>query len=234
MACKRSGVRIPLAPHLRRSRAYSDLGKLLLSACNSASCQSKSSVSRVNPRQVRRHSCAPGTQLCRSRRSQTAKLVAIRVIRRGSYPPSKFFCSSSASLVSVNLKDLQSRRDSCRIRARKVCQRIWQLHAPINRFCAISRCGDGSRQQAPGRPGRGRQLVDDLGRAPPDELQAGIGEHLLGHAGALEPRERWTHLKPGGTDFWRPGRLRAVKPAGELFSSAPAAFTMMRRYASDA
>lgn len=40
MACKRSGLRLPLAPHFPRSKAYSDLQKLALSAC----CQTRDDV----------------------------------------------------------------------------------------------------------------------------------------------------------------------------------------------
>src|SRR6266516_5156536 len=39
MACKRPGVRVPLAPRFHRSKARCDLQKRSLSACNSASCQ---------------------------------------------------------------------------------------------------------------------------------------------------------------------------------------------------
>jgi hypothetical protein len=44
MACKRSGVRLPLAPHFRRSKAGCDLRKLSLSACNPASACSRRRV----------------------------------------------------------------------------------------------------------------------------------------------------------------------------------------------
>src|SRR5215813_6395895 len=54
MACKRPGVRVPLAPHFSRSEACYDLGNALLSACNLASDSGLSSYSGLKPMQARR------------------------------------------------------------------------------------------------------------------------------------------------------------------------------------
>jgi hypothetical protein len=53
MACKRPGVRIPLAPRFPRSSACCDLRKLLLSACNLASRPFPMIFPRLKPMQVR-------------------------------------------------------------------------------------------------------------------------------------------------------------------------------------
>src|SRR5215469_11140206 len=61
MACKRPGVRVPLAPHFPRSKPCCDLENTRLSSCNSASYRGFRSLCDLKSVQVKSYRTAEDT-----------------------------------------------------------------------------------------------------------------------------------------------------------------------------
>jgi hypothetical protein len=75
MACKRPGVRVPLAPRFCSSKACCDLGNHFGALALQQAVEASVLSLRLNRRRSERCGTAE-TRLCRSRRSRTAKLTA--------------------------------------------------------------------------------------------------------------------------------------------------------------
>ena len=108
MACKRSGVRISLAPRFRSSKACCDLRRCALSACNSATCQKLASLFRLKPVHVK--------SVLSSRNTAVSSLSLLDgqadsqpVIRGSCLSGGDRFGAAVLSLRPVNPEDLQSR-----------------------------------------------------------------------------------------------------------------------------
>lgn len=106
MACKRSGIRLPLAPRFCRSKTSCDLRQLTLSVCNSASCVNWDSCSAAS-RYSSGAYCTARDRLYDCLRFRTAKLTANRQFGQLILPVRPSPRYHGAPLRSDNMDDLR-------------------------------------------------------------------------------------------------------------------------------